>query len=408
MHDSLTDIAIIILVALAAGLVSERLRQPPVLGFILAGVLLGPSAFALVQDREQIEILAEMGVLMLLFLVGIEMPTTSFRRVWKTALSAAIGQVAISLTLTTIIAFLFSIPLATAIVFGFIVTLSSTAVVIKLLNGMNITASPPGQLIVGILVAQDLIFIPMILVVGILAEHGSGDGISMLDIARVILSIILMVMLLYLLNRKGSIHLPLQKVAARQQELKIIRAVAMCFGSAALSGLAGFSAAYGAFLIGIVVAHSDERQSMLNTVRPIEILLMMMFFLSIGLLIDLGYIIENWLTVLVALSIVMIVKTILNIFLLRIIGEPWHHALMAGFLLAQIGEFSFLINKAAENGGLISSQQSILIITTTALSLTMTPIWLACARYGVRWSLSVAYGRDFIFKALGTYRNKKP
>ena len=402
MHHDLVNVALVVLIALASALAMGRLKQPPALGFILAGVLLGPSALGLVEDREKVEILAELGVLMLLFLIGTEMPTTSFRQVWKPALSVAIGQVVLSLALTSLFAFLFNVPLATSIVFGFIVTLSSTAVVIKMLNTMNITSSPPGQIIVGILVAQDLIFIPMILVVGMLSQDTPGAG----DFLRIVFSIALMVTILFILQRRGRIHLPLQQATSHNRELIIVRAVAMCFGSAALSGLIGFSPAYGAFLIGIAVAHSDERQTMLNVVKPIETLLMMMFFLSIGLLIDFAYIAAHWHLVLIALFVVTILKTLLNIFLMRLVGEPWHHALIAGFLLAQIGEFSFLINKAAEAGGLITSSQSMLIITTTALSLTITPLWLTVARYGVRWSLSMTYGWQFIFKAFTKPREK--
>ncbi|MBC6444877.1 MAG: cation:proton antiporter [Alphaproteobacteria bacterium GM202ARS2] len=402
MHDGLVNIAIVVLIALASALAMGRLKQPPALGFILAGVVLGPSALGFVDNRETVDLLAELGVLTLLFLIGTEMPTTSFRQVWKPALSVAIGQVVLSLTITISFALIFDLPLATSIVLGFIVTLSSTAVVIKMLNTMNITASPPGQIIVGILVAQDLFFIPMMLVVGMLSQAEPGIA----DVLRVIFSIALMVGLLFLLQRRGRIHLPLQEATSHNRELIIVRAVAMCFGAAALSGLVGFSPAYGAFLIGIAVAHSDERQTMLNVVKPIETLLMMMFFLSIGLLIDFSYIASNWHRVLTALFIVTVLKTLLNIFLMRLVGEPWHHALIAGFLLAQIGEFSFLLSKAAEEGGLITSEKSLLIITTTALSLTITPLWLSVARYGVRLSMTMTHGWPLILKSFNRSREK--
>ncbi|MBC6497365.1 MAG: cation:proton antiporter [Alphaproteobacteria bacterium GM7ARS4] len=392
MNHELIDFAIIILFSLAAALGVGRLRQPPILGFILAGLLLGPSVLGLVEDREQIEVLAELGVLMLLFLIGVEIPTTRFHRVWKPALSVATLQALLSIAITSLISFLFHVPLATAIVFGFVITLSSTAVVVKMLTTMRITASPVGQIIVGILVAQDLMFIPMMLIVNML----SATDISIYDVARVLLAMALMAVILFILNRKGHIRLPLAHATSKNRELVVLRAAALCFGSAALSGIVGFSPAYGAFLMGIIVAHSDERKHVLNELMPIETLLMMMFFLSIGLLIDIDYIVRHWRTVALALFVVVMLKTLLNIFLLRVVGEPWHHALVAGFLLAQIGEFSFLISKAAQAGQLITDEQASLIITTAALSLAITPLWLTCGRYGMRLFLEADRLRNIL------------
>lgn len=399
-HADLTGLAVVILAAVICGVVMSRLRQPAISGYILAGILLGPSALALVENRDQIIVLADLGVLMLLFLVGMELSLSDFRRVWRGALVATLLQIACSVGATLALSLLFGWSLGLSILLGFVIALSSTAVVIKMLEGMNILNTPLGKVTVGVLIAQDLAFVPMMLILASLA----GDGFDAFDLFRVGFSVAVLVVLIFYLSRRQKIALPFAGMVAGHPDLTPLRGLAFCFGAAALTGTLGLSPAYGAFLAGLVIGNSTERRAMMRGIQPIQSILMMVFFLSIGLLIDLDFILANMGTVLLILFMVTVFKTGLNIGVLRLAREPWPHAFIAGMLLAQIGEFSFLLGQTGVSTGLINREEGDLIIAVTALSLLITPLWLATARRLMRIAiLSTTSGREGVRLLFGSH-----
>ena len=390
-HADLTGLAVVVLAAVICGVVMSRLRQPAISGYILAGILLGPSGLALVENRDQIVVLADLGVLMLLFLVGMELSLSGFKSVWRSALVATLLQIAGSVGATLALSLLFGWSLGLSVLLGFVIALSSTAMVIKMLEDMNILNTPLGKATVGVLIAQDLAFVPMMLILASLA----GDGFGGFDLFRIGLSVVVLVLLITYLSRRQKITLPFAGMVAGHPDLTPLRGLAFCFGAAALTGYLGLSPAYGAFLAGLVIGNSTEHRAMMRGIQPIQSILMMVFFLSIGLLIDLDFIFANMGTVLLILFMVTVFKTGLNIGVLRLAREPWPHAFIAGMLLAQIGEFSFLLGQTGVSTGLISREEGDLIIAVTALSLLITPLWLATARRLMRFAiLSTTSGRE--------------
>ena len=375
-HSDLTGIAIVALAALLCGLGLERLRQPAIVGYILAGVLLGPSAFAVVHDRGDIDILAELGVLMLLFVIGMELSLRAFRRVWKLAVLTTLIQIGVSTSVMYLAATVAGFSLGVSIVLGFVVALSSTAVAIKVLEDIGELRTRAGRITVSVLIAQDLAVVPMMLSLGALAD-GKFDWIVL---AKVGGSIIFLVVLIWFLSRGKKIRLPFDRMVAGHEDLKPLSALAFCFGAAALSGLVGLSAAYGAFLAGLVIGNSHERARMLEAAKPIQSILMMIFFLSIGLLVDLNYIWENLDAVILLFLMVAVFKTLLNVGILRLLGQSWQHAFLAGVMLAQIGEFSFLLSLVGISHGLISPEIGRLVVAVTVLSLALSPLWVVTAR----------------------------
>jgi len=375
-HANLTGLAIVALAALLCGLVMARLRQPAIVGYILAGVILGPSALGLVENRANVAILAELGVIMLLFLVAMEMSLRGFMKVWRVALAAAILQIAVSVGVMMAVSTLLGWPLSFAVLLGFVVALSSTAVVIKMLEQINVLRAPVGQLVVGILIAQDLAVVPMILTLNAMAE----PTISVLHILKIVASVTFLVLLAIWLSRRRRLVLPFGSIVAGQFDLRPLSGLTLCFAAAAVTGLLGLSAPFGAFLAGLVVGNSNGRAMMIRATRPIQSVLMMVFFLSIGLLIDLRFIWENIGQVAVLLLLVTVLKTALNIGLLHLLREPWPHAFVAGVVLAQIGEFSFVLGQTAIAGGLIAQPEMRLIVSVTAFSLLISPLWMAAAR----------------------------
>jgi CPA2 family monovalent cation:H+ antiporter-2 len=375
-HSDLTGIAIVALAALLCGLGLERLRQPAIVGYILAGVLLGPSAFAVVHDRGDIDILAELGVLMLLFVIGMELSLRAFRRVWKLAVLTTLIQIGVSTSVMYLAATVAGFSVGVSIVLGFVVALSSTAVAIKVLEDIGELRTRAGRITVSVLIAQDLAVVPMMLSLGALAD-GKFDWIVL---AKVGGSIIFLVVLIWFLSRGKKIRLPFDRMVAGHEDLKPLSALAFCFGAAALSGLVGLSAAYGAFLAGLVIGNSHERARMLAAAKPIQSILMMIFFLSIGLLVDLNYIWENLDAVILLFLMVAVFKTLLNVGILRLLGQSWQHAFLAGVMLAQIGEFSFLLSLVGISHGLISPEIGRLVVAVTVLSLALSPLWVVTAR----------------------------
>lgn len=375
-HEALTALAIVVLAALACGMAMTRIRQPAVVGYILAGVLLGPSVLGLVRNRESVQFLAELGVLMLLFLVGMELSIRSFKSVWRVASWATLIQIGGSLAIMLLLAPLFDWPLALAVLLGFVVALSSTAVAIKMLEDSGELKTPAGEITVGILVAQDLAVVPMMILVGAM----SGDGLGFWSLLKVLFALGFLAWLIWYLSRRDGVRLPFADVIERSGDLRTLAGIVFCFGAAAVSGLLGLSPAYGAFIAGLVIGNSTGREQMIHAAAPIQSVLMMVFFLSIGLLLDLGFIWENLGVVLVLLVAVTLVKSGFNIVTLRLLGQSWPKAAIAGATLAQIGEFSFLLAAIGLSGGLIGPTDHGLIVSVTVLSLALSPFWLETAR----------------------------
>ncbi|MYJ73343.1 MAG: cation:proton antiporter [Rhodospirillaceae bacterium] len=382
MHDGveLTGLALVGLIALAGGLLMVRMRQPVIVGYIVAGVVLGPSGFQLVEDRLSVAVLAELGVLMLLFLVGMELSLRGFKAIWKVAVGATLLQIAIAVGAMLLIGWVGGWPTPVVVVLGFVVALSSTAVVVKMLEQLDLLRQPVGQLTIGILIAQDLAVVPMLLTIGLFGDREPG----LLDLAKILLSIGLLIAFILYLSRRKRLVLPFSAVAGAAPEILPLAALCFCFGAAALTGILGLSPVLGAFLAGLVVGNSTARAPMVRTTRPIQSVLMVVFFLSIGLLIDLRFIWENLGTVILLLVTVTVVKTAVNVGILRLLREPWPNALAAGILLAQIGEFSLVVSEVAQERAIITSESGQLIVAVIAFSLLMSPLWIAIARRLIR------------------------
>ena len=267
-------------------------------------------------------------------------------------------------------------PTPVVVVLGFVVALSSTAVVVKMLEQLNLLRQPVGQLTIGILIAQDLAVVPMLLTIGLFGDREPG----LLDFAKILLSIGLLVAFILYLSRRRRLVLPFTSAAGAAPEILPLAALCFCFGAAALTGILGLSPVLGAFLAGLVVGNSTARAPMVRTTRPIQSVLMVVFFLSIGLLIDLSFIWQNLGTVILLLVTVTLVKTAINIGIIRLLREPWPHAFVAGVLLAQIGEFSLVVSEVAQERSVITTESGQLIVAVIAFSLLMSPLWIIIAR----------------------------
>ena len=376
--DRLTSIALVTTAALLCGLVLIRLRQPAIVGYILAGVVLGPTGLGIISNTETVRTLAELGVIMLLFLIGMELSLRGFQSIYKTALTTAVLQIAMSIGLFWVAGLFLHWNFDRVLVFGFATALSSTAVAIKILEETDDLRTPVGRITVSVLIAQDLAVIPILLII---SAFGSGALPADVIAAKLIFAIGFLGFLVWFLSRREKLTLPLTDWIISKPEIIPLAAMAFCFTWAALSGLLGLSTAYGAFAAGLVIGNSNVRAALHTAAEPIQTILLMVFFLSIGLLIDVNFIIQNWQIVLIVLSIVTILKTAINVMILHLfLNKPWDRSFHSGVVMAQVGEFSFIIVAAGLTAHIISDEAYRLMIAVIALSLMISPMWLAIAR----------------------------
>ncbi len=374
MHtEGLFEIALLAAGALILGLVLQRLRQPAIVGYIVAGVVLGPSGFDLFPNRGPIQTLAELGVLLLLFIIGMELSLRAFRRVLRLAVLGAGAQILLSTGAMLILARVFDHSVETAIVMGFVVALSSTAVAIKLLEDIGELRTAVGRTAIGVLIAQDLAIVPMLLIVDGLA---GGTGIPLTGYIKLFAAVALLAGMIALLTRRSRVGVPFARTLHGNVELAAITAMAYCFGAALISALLGLSPAYGAFLAGLWIGNSTARAPLLAAARPIQSVLLMVFFVSIGLLLDINFIWDNLAEVLSILLVATILKTIMNVAVLRVLREPWPRAWIVGVSIGQIGEFSFVLVAAGVAAGLVLDTAGRIAVSVIALSLMLSPLWL--------------------------------
>ncbi len=375
--DDLTRIAIVVLAALLGGIGLSRLRQPPILGYILAGIILGPSGVGFVQDRENVELLAELGVLLLLFIIGMELSLRTFKRYWIITTSFTILLILTCVAITYGLSLIIGWSLGLFLLLGFAIALSSTAIVVKMLEGIDETSTETGQITIGILIAQDLALVPMII---ILNNMDSGNWFDLALVIKLTVAIGLMAILINYFSRRQQVRIRILQQIAKEKDLIPLISLAFCFAAAALSGLIGLSAAYGAFIAGLILGNTHEHRTLFETTQPVQSVLLMVFFLSIGLLLDFDFVLQNFGTVISLLLLITLGKTSLNILLLRLLRMDWPKAFLIGVLLAQIGEFAFLLTTIAVDVKIINNFGQKLVVSLAVLSLIFSPIWMATAR----------------------------
>ena len=375
MHDLslLQDLVIIVAAALAVVVVLERVGVPAVAGMIIAGTLIGPVGLGLIDDVHRVDLLAEVGIVLLLFGIGLELSLERMRMLWRLVIFG--GTLQVSLTILAVFALAMALGVATntALLLGFMIAVSSTAIVLRALQARTELDAPHGLLIVGVLVFQDLCVVPMILVLPLLAgESGSGPDVLLLLVKA--LAVLVGVLLAAWLAVPRVLHLVAR---TRQRNLFVMTVFVICMGTAWLVNLAGISLALGAFLAGLVVSGSDYRTQALSDLLPMREVLTSVFFVSIGMLLDPLEIWARALPVLTLLSGILAGKFVVMFFIAALMGLPTRAAVLSAAGLAQVGEFSFVLMRAAEPVGLLPEPLGGDLLSATILSMLVTPLFLA-------------------------------
>ena len=376
-HGSeLTETALVVSLAVMLGFLFTRMRLPAIIAYIIAGAVLGPTGLRFISKTSEIQSLAEMGVLMLLFLIGMELSIKAFINVLRPAAFVALGQLTAALATTALFGYFLEWPFSQVLVLAFIVAMSSTAVAIKVLDEMGELRTHTGRITIGVMIAQDIAVVPMLIITQSLGGEGAAPW---LVVAKVLFAIGLLGFLLFWLGKPGKLRLPFSDLVEDRPDMMALAMMALCFTAAAVSGLAGLSAAYGAFVAGLVIASSTIRSNAIAVTHPIQSVLLFIFFLSVGLLLDLEFIAQNWQVVGLYVAGVILVKTILNVSLIRWNGFSWDVAVPAGRSMAQVGEFSFILAAVGLRYRALELDSYRLALSVIAMSLLISPIWIAVA-----------------------------
>ena len=369
----LTQIAALVVAGAVIGYLCARLRVVPIVGFLLAGVLIGPNALGVVREREIIDAAAELGVILLLFTIGIEFSIGRLMAIRRLVLLGGSLQVFSAVGVTTGLLVLAGVDLRAAVFTGLLVSLSSTAIVLKLLGDRGATGSPTGQTSLGLLIFQDLAVVAMVLLLPVLGggEEGAGGLVRALLTAGAVIAVTLVV--------ARRVMPPVLEAVARacSPEVFLLSVIALCLGTAYLTALAGVSVSLGAFLAGLVVSESRHSAHALGEVLPLQILFSATFFLSIGTLLDVRFLLEEPMLVLAAVALVLVVKTVTTAGAVLATGLGAATAASAGLLLAQVGEFAFVLERLGREEGLtpagLGEEGSQAFIAATVLLLVATP-----------------------------------
>ncbi len=366
----LLDLTIIFVVAVAIVTVLHRIGAPTIAGFIFAGALIGPRSLGLISHTHHVEVLAEVGVILLMFEIGIELSLARIRRLWKPVLLGGTLQIVLTTTGVALIGIQFGFPLSAAVFFGFLIAVSSTAIVLRSLEHHGETDSLHGRLTLGILIFQDLCVIPMIMAIPLLA----GSSGSNLSIAWTTAKAVL-VLLLVVVSSRVVIPRVLRFVAgSRQRELFVLTVFLVCIGTAWLVSLVGISLALGAFLAGLVVSDSEYGHQALSEMIPLKEVLTSLFFISVGMLLDPGVLIQHLDQIGLLLLAVLGGKFLVVVLTGIILRLPLRFSILAGVSLAQVGEFFFVLLHAANGTSLLDPTVSAKLSAVAILSMFITPI----------------------------------
>lgn len=381
----LLELVVLVCAAMLLGMIFERLGQNSISGYLVAGTIIGPGIINFVSNRALIESVAELGVALLLFSIGLEFSIKRLKSLGRTGLGGGSLQIVITALTVAGVGYLMGLPPKTCLVVGLVVAPSSTAVVIRLLRDRAELDSVHGRHALGILLLQDAALAPLVILVTALG--GSGMGLEiLLELGEKALLAVLLFGGFYLLIDLLFPRFLGFMASTGNRELFILLSTATCAGSAWAAHGVGLSPALGAFAAGVFLAESPFAAQIRSDVAPFRSLFATIFFCSIGMMADLGWMARNWLSIIVLTSALIVAKGLIVWLALSLFKVPRKHSVSAGMTLAQVGEFSFVLGHLASSNGLLSEGLSQLLISATILSLFATPFLVTnAARIGNRF-----------------------
>jgi len=398
----LRQLLIVLAATISIVFVFHKLRLPAVVGFLLAGVIMGPNALRWIRAIEQVETLAEIGVVLLLFTIGLEFSLERILLIRRQVLWAGGLQVA----LTTLVVVLVSLPmghsLEVGLFYGFLVSLSSTAIVLKIYDERGEMHAPQGRWAAAILLFQDLCIVPMMLLVPILGPSGMG---SYLLVGWALVKALLLLGIIVLAARRLLPWVLSQVVLLRNRELFILFVIFVCLGTAWLTSQSGLSLALGAFIAGLVISESEFSHQIVAEILPLRDTFSGIFFISIGMLLDLRFLTQDFFTPLANFSLIVALKSAIVLLVLWLVLGSLRLGVVLALSLAQIGEFSFILARAGRDHGLVSAAGEQTFLAASILSMIATPFLIQAAHrlaFGLQAMTRAAPGWDSATSAEGS------
>lgn len=367
----LDDILIIFLLSVIVILIFNKLKIPAIVGYLITGVIAGPYVLKLISSVHEVEMLAEIGIILFLFVIGMEFSISKLMKMKKYIFIGGLLQVVVTIIAFLIISFVYGLSFKVSLLIGFFTALSSTAIVLKILTNKGLIGSPQGNLSLSILIFQDISILPMFLIIPLLS--GSNDNIS-ISILFLILKIIGIIIFLFL-SVKYLMPFLMDKIAkTRIKELFYISVLLICFGIVWLASLIGISPALGAFLAGLIISETEYNYEAISLVEPFKDIFTSFFFVSVGMLLNIGFMFDNFLSVISLVLLIVIVKFITTSIAVATLRFPLRTLIIVGFSLAQIGEFSLVLSKYSFDIGLISNDLYQQFLSVAVLSMAITPL----------------------------------
>ena len=371
----LQDIAIIFGLAIVVLQVCHKIKLPAIIGFLLTGALVGPHGLHLVKSVHEVELLAEIGVVLLLFTIGLEFSLKELFRLKRLVLVCGVPQVFLTIRVTTVIlAFGFELPPNRAIFIGFLMALSSTAIVLRLYQERAELDSPHGETILAILIFQDIIVVLLMLLTPFLAGIG-GEGQELFkSLSIMILKAGGILGVVLLAARYIVPHVLFLVARTRSREMFLLSIVAICLLTAWFTSLAGLSLGLGAFLAGLVISESEYSTAALGNMTPFRDIFMSFFFVSIGMLLDMQFMLTHPAIIGMLTIGIVIMKFGLVLLIAVLLGVSLRSAILTGFALVQVGEFSFVLSKFGLEHNFLAGQRYQYFLDVAVITMAVTPL----------------------------------
>ena len=374
----LVDLALAVGAAFTGGVVAQRLGLPVVLGYLAGGMVIGPLSPGPRADVQSVQLLAEVGVALLMFALGAEFSLSELRQLGRVAVMGGTWQILSIMALGIGLAPAAGLSPEQGVFLGALVALSSTIVAIKLLMGRGELQAPHGQAALGILLVQDIAVVPMVIVLPSLAsDAGSAPaqlGMTALKAGGILLGA-------YLVGARAVPWLLSRAEVRHTRELFILGVVTLALGTALLTSVTGLSLAFGAFLAGLVVAESDYRTQVIAEILPLRDLFASLFFVSLGMLFDPLVLQSQAGLVLILVTVAVVGKVVVVTMAAPALGLPARAAFLAGLSIAQVGEFSFLLARIGVDTGSVPRSLFSLTLGTVVVSILLAPLLLSAGPF---------------------------
>ena len=372
----LPDIVAIFCLSIGVLLVCHQIKIPPIVGFLLTGVLCGPTALGLVQNPHAVELLAEIGVVLLLFSIGLEMSGEELMRLKRPVFVGGTAQVVLTIGAFMGLGVLIGQTWQESMMYGFLASLSSTAIVLSRLQQKAQSESPQGRLDFSMLIFQDIAVVPMMLAIPILAGEGDTDIWGMLISAGRTLVILVGG---WLLARHVVPRVMQLVLRTRSKELMLMTVLGLCFAIALGTASLGLSLALGAFLAGLLLSGSEYSLNVLEGILPFKDVFTSLFFISVGMLLDVDFLVHHLDKVFLFAALLILLKSVLSLPPMLLVGYPLRVSILAAMSLAQIGEFSFVLASSAVNGGLMDDDAYQMFLAASIVTMILTPTVMEAA-----------------------------